>query len=272
MKGSMRLFAVWLTSVVMTAPLSAAPTTEVISLGYSMAETLIPVVEPMLQGEERVSGYGNQLIIRAEPERLEEIRSLIATLDEQPAKLRISIANSGNSVDSDQGYSVDGRLSQGPVDVIIGDPRSGNQTRIIRRATRGATDGVRQVTANEGYPVLIQSGQSVPITTTSTDAYGQVIRDVQYRDVTQGFYATVRINGDMATITLSANNDSINQSDSRLINIQRTDTVVTARLGEWVTIGALDDTAAAQDRDIGRRISTRSQDQNSIRLKVDRLE
>lgn len=253
-----------------SATVQAAPTTEIFSLGYSMADNLIPAIKPMLRDDERVSAYGNQLIVRAEPERLEEIRALLSQLDRQPTQLVISVANAGESISSERGYQIDGRIGTGPVDIVLGDPRYGNQARVIQRNTRGQNDGMRQVTANEGYPVLIQTGQSVPLYSTTTDAYGRVIEGTEYRDVTQGFYATVRLNGELATITLSANNDSVNRNDNRVIDVQQTDTVVTARLGEWVTVGGVGDSELGRGTDIGRSISTRSQNDSSLRLKIDR--
>ena len=162
-------------------------------------------------------------------------------------------------------------METGAGDIVVGQPRDNNQARIIRRETRGASDGTRVITANEGYPVLIQTGQRVPLTSTSTNIYGQVVNQTEYHDVTSGFYATVRLNGDLATISLSSNNDRLHSAGNDVIDVQRTDTVVTARLGEWVTIGGFDDTDNQRSRDIGRRTTTRSAQQQSIRLMVERL-
>ncbi|SES30390.1 secretin N-terminal domain-containing protein [Halopseudomonas bauzanensis] len=252
--------------------LLAAPRTEVIPLGYNMAQDVIPAIQPMLRADERVSAYGNQLIIRAEPERLQEIRALLSELDRQPAKLRITVSNSASSRGNESGYRLDGRLETGAGDIVVGQPRGANQARVIRRETRGAGDGTRVITANEGYPVLIQTGQRIPLTSTTTNIYGQVINQTEYHDVTSGFYATVRLNGDLATITLSANNDRLHPAGKDVIDVQRTDTVVTARLGEWVTVGGVDDAESRQDRGLGRRTTTRSAQQQSIRLMVERLQ
>src|SRR5690606_4065912 len=140
----------------------------------------------------------NQLIIRAEPERLQEIRALLSDLDRRPTRLRISVANADTGAASEQGYQIDGRIrtGTGTGDIVVGQPRGGNQARIIRRETSHADDGVRVIVANEGYPVLIQTGQSIPLTTTTTSIYGQVMQQTEYHDVTSGFYATVRLNGD----------------------------------------------------------------------------
>lgn len=262
----------WLLLALTVMQAGAAPRTEVIPLDYGMAADLLPAVQPLLREDERASAYGNQLIIRAEPERLQEIRALLTDLDRRPAQLRISVANTGTSTGRQSGYRVDGRIQTGGGDVVVGQPRGGNQTRIIRRETTGANDGVRTILANEGYPVLIQTGQSIPLTTSSTNVYGQTMRQTQYHDVTSGFYATVRLHGDRATITLSANNDHLSASGQDVIDVQRTDTVVSARLGEWVTVGGVDDFDNHQDRDIGRRMATRSAQQQSIRLMVERAD
>jgi len=272
-KSGMLKLLCWMTLSIATLMANAAPTTEVVPLGYNMAENIIPAIQPMLQSNERVSAYGNQLLIRAEPQRIDEIKALVARLDTQPSRLMISVANTGSSSGSTGGYRVDGRIDTGPADIIIGDPNNrGNSARIINRRTYGSNDGVRQIMASEGYPVLIQGGQSVPITTTTTNVYGQVIEQTQYQDVTQGFYATVQLSGDMATITLSANNNRLNSRRQGVIDVQQADTVVTAPLGQWVTVGGLDDTSSGRDSDIGRRISTQRSDSGSIRLKVDRVD
>lgn len=262
--------AIWL----LAGAVSAAPSTEIIPLTHGLAETLVPVVQPILQDSERVSAYGSQLIIRAEPERIAEIRALVKDLDTQPSRLRISVASSGEAAGETDGYRLDGRIGSRSGGLVIGDSREANSARIIRRETRGTSDGVRQVTANEGYPVYIQSGQSLPMVTRSTDAYGRIVEQTQYRDVAQGFYATVRLSGDIATISLSTNNDRVNPNDNQRIDVRHTNTQVSVRLGEWVTVGALGDIETDNDRGLGlgRRTTARRQDTGTIRLKVERLD
>lgn len=249
----------------------AIPTTEIIALRYASAETMVPALQPFLNANEGISAYGNQLILRAEPERLPVLRQLVQDLDRRPARLRISVANAGSQFSSERGFEASGRLRTGPGEVIIGE--GGNtQTRIIRRETRGANDGVRQITASEGYPVLIHSGQSIPLRSTATNAWGQTVEQTTYRDAVTGFYATVRLNGNIATITLSTRDDRVNPANPQVIDIQRAESVVSAPLGEWITFGELGDLENTQNRDIGRRTTTRRADQQSIRIMVERLD
>ncbi|WVM93110.1 secretin N-terminal domain-containing protein [Halopseudomonas pachastrellae] len=95
-KSGMLKLLCWMTLSIATLMANAA-TTEVVPLGYNMAENIIPAIQPMLQSNRRVSAYGNQLLIRAEPQRIDEIKALVAQLDTQPSRLMISVANSGSS-------------------------------------------------------------------------------------------------------------------------------------------------------------------------------
>ena len=80
------------------------------------------------------------------------------------------------------------------------------------------------------------------------------------------------LGGDLATITISANNNRLNPQHSGVIDVQQADTVVTARLGEWVSIGGIDESNGGNDSDLGRRISTQRVESGTLRLKVDRLD
>src|SRR5690606_6579000 len=146
----------------------------------------------------------------------------------------------------EQGYQIDGRIRTGAGDIVVGEPRGGNQARIIRRETSHADDGVRVIVANEGYPVLIQTGQSIPLTTTTTSIYGQVMQQTEYHDVAPGVYATVRLHGGTATIDLSCTPDRQSTAGRGAVDVPRTDAVASARLGERVSIGGVDDRESSQ--------------------------
>lgn len=260
-----------LTITLAAMPVSAAPITDTLTLNYAVADSMVSAIEPFLESNERVAAYGNQLIIRAEPERIQQIRSLLKDLDRKPAQLRITVSNESNTSSDHSGYQVEGRIKTNEGDIIVGHPRGRNQARVIQRRTQGTNDGSQVIIANEGYPVLIQTGQRVPLTSISTNVYGQVIQQTDYHDVTAGFYATVRLSGDTANITISANNDRLAASPNKAIDVQRTETMVSGPLGEWITIGGLNDNARTQDKNIGRRTTTRRSDQMNVRVKIDRI-
>ncbi len=261
-----------LSLLLLLSSLSQAASSQVIDLQHTTAEALLPALEPMLNADERVAAYGNQLILRASPARIDELRALIQQLDRQPTRLRISVATDGSDFDSQRGLQAGARIRQRHTEVVMGQPPAGSgaQARIIDRQTRSSSDSLRQISAVEGYPVLIERGQNVPVTDTLVGPYGQVQQSTRYQPATQGFYATVRLSGDNALISISNHQDRY-RPDSGLIDVQQTDTQVSARLGEWITIGGLSDSDSGQTSGTASRLSTRDRSSSQIRLMVERL-
>ncbi len=102
--------------------------------------------------------------------------------------------------------------------------------------------------------------------------YGQVYQDTQYRDLMRGFYATANVVGDQVQVTISAKNDRLSPDHSRELQLQNTDTRVSGRVGEWITLGGIDESASSSDHGIARRYSTDSAQDYSLRLKVEVLD
>ncbi|HCJ28085.1 MAG TPA: secretin, partial [Pseudomonas sp.] len=97
-------------------------------------------------------------------------------------------------------------------------------------------------------------------------------QQTQYRDVTRGFYATATIHGDRVQITVSSQQDRMNPSAPGAIDIQQTDTRVSGRLGEWISLGGIDESASSNQSGTLRRYSTQGRQDLSLRLKVDTLD
>ena len=261
-------------TLVLGFSLSLQAATEVIPLNYRTAEDVLPVVQSVLGHEGRVSPYGNQLIVNAEPAKIQEIRQLLEQLDTQPRRLLITVDTNEASSGDDRGYRVDGSASVGGVEIEAGQgERHGRDgVRIINRSTDSRSGGTQQVQATEGYPALIQVGQSVPLTNYSRDAYGQVYQNTQYRNVTRGFYVTASLTGQVVHVSISSNNDRLSQSQPGAIDIQSTDTRVSGRLGEWISLGGVNEQSQGEQRDILQHRSTQGRDDMSLRLKVETLD
>lgn len=253
-------------------PLQAA--TEVIPLNYRTADEVLDVVRSMLGNEGRVSNYGNQLVVNASPAKINEVRVLLQQLDTRPRRLLISVENSDSSYQDDRGYRVDGSVSAGNAEVQIGRGEVGgrDQARIINHSTSSRGGGTQQVQATEGYPALIQIGQSVPLTTTSTGPYGQVYQSTQYRDVNRGFYVTASLSGDRVHVSISSQRDRLSNSQPGVIDTQSTDTRVSGRLGEWITLGGVSEDTSSNSSGILRRHTTQGRDDTTLRLKVEALD
>lgn len=251
-------------------PLLAA--TEVIPLNYRQAEEMLDIARSVVADQGRVSAYGNQLVINAPEPVIEELRAVVAQLDTAPKRLLITVDTQDQGTSSQSGHSIDGNVRSGDVELSTGEGRaSGNQVRIIRRSTHSRNGGVQQLQVTEGYPALIQVGQTVPLTTSGTDGYGQMYRQTEYRDVLRGFYVTANVTGEQVQVTLSSSNDRADDYRPGVIHTQAADTRVTGRLGEWLTIGGVSESESGQGHGLVRRYSTQGAQDVSVRLKVEQL-
>ena len=260
----------WLT-ILLGISFSVQAATEVISLDYLTANDVLSTAQSVLGSEGRASVYGNQLIVSAPPEKIAELRSVLGQLDTQPRRLLISLDTTGNASQNEQGYRVDGSASAGNIEIIAGrgEINGKDQVRIINNSNTSKSAGVQQVQATEGYPALIQAGQSVPIRTTSTGPNGQLIRNTQYQNVTSGFLVTATVLGDRVNISVRSNNDSMSRTQPGVINVQSTDTRVNGRLGEWISLGGINNENQGQDSGFLQRSTSSGADDTSMRIKVE---
>lgn len=260
-----------LAAALLSCSLSLSAATEVIPLNFRTADEVLSVVQSVLGHEGKVNAYGNQLIVNAEPAKIAEVRALLQQLDTEPRRLLISVDTNESGFQSDRGYRADGTISAGDAEVQIGqgEINGRDQVRIIRRSTDSRSGGTQQVQATEGYPALIQVGQSVPLTTRGRDAYGQPYSNTQYRNVTRGFYVTASLSGELVHINISSNRDRLSQSQAGAIDVQSTDTRVSGRVGEWISIGGVSEQSQGEQGGFMRHRSTQGREDMSMRVKVD---
>ncbi len=237
----------------------AGPTlaaTQVLPLNHRTSAEMLPLAQDFLGREGSVKAYGNQLIVTAEPGKIDELSALLDQLDKPAKRLLISVDTSDSNNADASGYSING----------------GGQTRIIQYGTSNRSGGVQQVQASEGTPALIQVGQSIPVTSSQSDGYGRVQSQTQYRNVTQGFYVTASVTGDTVHLNISTNNDRINEQRQDVVNVQSTDTQVSGRLGEWITLAGINEQTQLNRDDLARNYATQGRSDMTLRVKVDAFE
>lgn len=256
-----------LTSLLLACSFSAMAATEVVPLNYRTSDDLLPVAKSFLGDEGTVSAYQNQLIVNAEPGKIQELRSLLSQLDKASRRLLISVDTSDNNYQNDQGYA-----TNGSVQTQNGDVNVRSQTRIIRSGTDSREGGVQQVQTSEGTPALIQVGQAVPLTTTQTDSDGYTQSKTQYRNVTQGFYVTASLTGETVHLSISTNRDRMSQEHADVVNVQSTDTQVSGRLGEWITLAGVSEQSQADQQGLAQRNTTQGRSDMTLRVKVEALD
>ncbi len=240
-----------LTLLLVICSANALAATEVVPLNYRTSDELLAVAKSFIGADGSVSAYNNQLIVNAEPGKIDELRALITQLDTAPKRLLISVDTSDSS------------QSNGA---------SGNASRVINYGTSSREGGVQQIQASEGKPALIQVGQSVPVTTSRTDNYGYAQSNTEYRNVTQGFYVTASITGDTVQLNISTNHDRVSQERPDAFKVQSTDSQVSGRIGEWITLAAASDQSVADQQGNAQRYSTQGRADMTLRVMVQTLD
>ncbi|EJM17679.1 Bacterial type II and III secretion system protein [Pseudomonas sp. GM21] len=239
-----------LTTLLLTCSFSAMAATEIVPLNFRTSADMLPMAQDFIGKDGQVSAYGNQLIVNADQRKIDELKALISQLDVAAKRLLITVDTSDNNYQSSKS----------------------NQTRIIRRSTSSRDGGVQQVQASEGTPALIQVGQSVPLTSAQSDSYGDLRSQTEYRNVTQGFYVTASVTGEIVHLAISTNRDRMSQERPDVVNVQSTDTTVTGRLGEWITLAGVNHQNLTDKRAQTRNYATQGREDMTLRVKVDTLD
>jgi hypothetical protein len=239
---------------------------EVIELRAATLNEVIPVVRPLVGPDGTVTGMGNNLVIKAAPDRVREIRELLVRIDRPPRQLLISVSNSGEDVSHASGYSgrADIRIGDGQVGINspgrpVGDSRA--RLDVYRQGARGKRSAGQQVHALEGRPAWIHAGSQVAV-------HGGYPHGTQMHDVTSGFYVVPRVSGTEVMLEIFQHDDRPGRLPGTF-EIQRAGTVVRGRLGEWVVLGGID--SASKDRHTGlaRSQQRESMQSQQIRVKVE---
>ena len=233
--------------LMMLLSLSALADTQVITLQNRTSADLLPVAQNFIGKDGNVTVYGNQLIVEAPTQKIQGLEDLLSQLDTPARRLLITVDTSDTNL-----------------------PDSNSNTRVYSTASRDG--GVQQIQATEGVPALIQTGQSIPQTSTQTDAYGRLSAQTTYRTVTRGFYITASVTGETVHLAISTNRDRMSQEQPDVVNVQSTDTQVSGPLGQWITVAGISGQNLAGQQGQTRTYSTQSRDDMTLRVKVDALD
>ncbi len=255
---------------------------EVIPLRNRMVEEVVPIIRPLLGRNETVTGMRQQLIVRASPRKLREIKELLEKIDGQLKNLRITVK---------QGLKSQLKISQVEVDVEVPIGDSGRV--IINRDTKGGVivenkpgrGGVRGklseresildemntqvVTTMEGNPATIYIGQQVPFKITENFRTGNTVSQIestQFRDVRTGFNVLPQIQGDRVILKISPQQSRITNGNIETTSLN---TVIRGQLGEWIELGGLSQGRDEQGSEIASRNTSRKVEKRSIFIKVE---
>ncbi len=256
---------------------------EVIDLKYRNAQEVLPVLRPFVAKEGSISALNNQLIVRTTPRNLAELRKILDGIDKRPRSLIVTVSQDVDLSSRGTGGDLAGTIGDAAASVTLpGAPSRRTQggavgngraeARVFSSRSAGTERGGQTVQVLEGNAAFIRIGQSAPISTRQviqTPQGPRVIDSTQIRDAMSGFYARPRTNGDQVTVEISGSRDKFIDPATGAASIQRVDTIVSGRLGEWIELGGATQSSASEESGIAYRSSEASRDERRLYLKVE---
>lgn len=259
---------------------------EIISLQHRPVEDVIPILQPLVAPGGTVTGMNNQLIIKTTAENLEQIKQVLATLDRAPRRLKIYVSQSGHESSNSGEDALAARVRAGDVtaklpaahvpdgaSVTLGDKHSTVRYGTHASESSSQDSDLHFIQGLEGQPAWISTGEAVPLP--NQDVYvrpnGVVVHEgTEYHDVTSGFYVIPRLNGDQVTLEITPQRNRFDPHTGT-IQTQQAGSFVTGRLGEWISLGGVNESASRTDSANLSRAQTQSGLSTNIQVKVEEI-
>lgn len=220
------------------ASLSAAQyALEIIPLKYRTVEQVLPALRPLLEPGGTLTGQANQLIVRASPANLADLRRALDAIDRPLRRLQISVRFDDALEASRQGIEASGRISNRGSRVEVQAQQS---------SSRAGERVDQRVQVLEGARATLFSVQSMQ------------------QDLATGFEVVPRLSGNDVFLEIAPQRETVE-------SYQRAATSVAGRLGEWFELGAIGSGATREDRGIASASGARAAQSRRIWVKVEEV-
>jgi len=237
--------------LVALAAVAGARELQLIELRYRLAEEILPVVQPLLEPGGVLTGADGVLFVNTSPANFEQIRQAVELLDRRPRQLMITVGQGTVTRDERTDLRGTGTVGSGEMQVGV-NARPGDDSGVAvgvrsgsQRADLQNTSSVRTLEDTETY---IAVGQLAPLTTTQVvpgSRRPQEYTSTQYREVSTGFYATVRLRGETVTLEVSPRQQRLRDAAPEpVIETAGLVSTVSGPLGAWIPLGAVQETGA----------------------------
>lgn len=282
---------VLLLMVLLAGTALAQTTVEVIPLKYRQADQVIPVLQPLLGREASINNFQNQLVIRATPSELAQVKRVLAGIDTPPRRLLITVRQDADVSGSRREAEVSGSIGNNNARVTVpgsGSREGGNvalregddrlRARVTDSSQTGGERTAQTVQVLEGYSAFIRAGESQPVrnrqvvrSMVNGQWVDRVVETTDYREATTGFNVRPRLQGEMVTLDIDPQRETFDEQRRGAVNVQRVSTTVSGRLGEWMDLGGISEERSNDSSGILSTRSVRSSDRRGVQVKVELL-
>ena len=248
-------------------------------LKHRTANDVIPILKPLLNSGESISGNGYLLLINTTTARAKEIETLLDRIDQAVKTLRIYVTSDEHLARTDNEISISARASSGDSSVVVGNPpRKGDGITIKGRYQTLDNERLNThfVNVQEGSPAFVSREQIrlIPVTTFIRRGIGVSAIDHTLPITNEdGFYVEARTpDNQHANIKLSS---TINTDDNQSIYRNESQSIATqlrVPLGVWTEIGGVTESSQTNATGIINRTKSRQERNNKIFLKIELLQ
>jgi hypothetical protein len=236
---------------------------EIIALKHSTVEQVLPALRPLLEPGGMLSGQQGQLFLRASPANVADIRRALEALDRPLRRLQISVRFDDARDVSKEALEASGRIGNRASEVEV-------RAQSSRRSLDERVD--QRVQVVEGGRAFISVGQSRPaVQRQRIQTPGGVIAQetLIMQDAVTGFEVVPRLSGERVFLDIAPQRESFTSSGA--LQGQRMSSAASARLGEWVELGAVTSSGIRDERGIASTSGSRSADSRRVWVKVEEL-
>lgn len=217
----------------------------VIELKHRPADEVIQVLVPLLDPADRLSGSGYQLFLNTSPEKLTQIKAIIAHLDRSSKQLAITVVQGENALEKLAGLSISGKVTIGD-GITVGTGDSRNQLRDSvtvdaqsSQRTSSSSD-IQRVLVQDGNTATIYVGLSTPVAMASPQHQGMRYHQiVEYREMITGVMVTPRLSGNQVSLSIETQREQHSDDRPVVVETQQVQTRVRGQLNEWIEIGGI---------------------------------
>ena len=278
----MKLLYILLVLVLAASPLQADSLTT-IQLQNRPAEEIIPIIKPMLGTDDVITGRGFKLFLRSSPETLAQVEDMIAMLDTSAKILQISVFQgsdrdlraldiSGNiQIESgDASGRIGTNSNKSAAGISYNSRNASGSINATSSSGRRENNPVQRLRVTEGTAGYIETGEQIPYFSGARwIGSSAAAADIEYRNVTTGFYVLARTHGDNISLQVSPFRNSLSTARAGNIETLQANTTITGQIGEWLLIGGATEQIKRSQSGIGSYSSTQSRANDGIWIKAD---
>jgi len=215
-----------------------------IELQHRSASSIIPLIEPLLEDKEAVSGQNSIVILKTSQARQKELSKLIQQLDKPAKQLLIEVKSPST-------FASYGKKQQ--TNIVISNRGNSEIVHSARKTTRTRSNNpIHRIRVLDGHQASISDGKIIPLLsrsirfnpstfdTNATQPQGHVEGiELSYHKVASTVYVRPRLHGNTVTLEITPDYSDLDHETNSGIQTRSSSTTVTIPLNQWSSLSGI---------------------------------